>query len=367
MKQFAYAKIIKKRFYKMIKKISALFLACAFLLNGAGMVFAAPETKDIIKQTAQLAALLPASDGVVTVNMQRILSEALPQILSSNQPMLNEILGKLDKVKSETGLDLRQFEQIAVGVSASKTSAKDMTFEPVILARGTFNAGALLALAKVAAKGKYREEKIAGRTAYIFSVKQAVAQSKPKTVNPKSSMFEKAIDKMFKGLSDELAVTVYDKNTLAIGSIVRVRETFDAKTRIGADVLDSVNRKPNSIMSFGLKLPNGLSQFVDMGNDEIGKNLEAIRQISGAVDVGDGRAVILLAAKTLGAEQAKSLQETLEGLQMIGKAFLGSSKGADKKVFSRMIDNAKISQSGSEVMLDLQVPQSDIDILLAGK
>jgi hypothetical protein len=367
LKQFASGKIIKKRFHKMIKKISTLFLACAFLLNGVGMVFAASETKETAKQTVQLAQLLPASDGVVTLNMRRVLTEALPQVLSSNQQMLGEILGKLDEVKNNTGLDLRQFEQIAVGISGKKISAREMAFEPVVLARGTFNAGALLALAKVSAKGKYREEKFGTRTIYVFPVKQAAAQVKPKIANPKSSVFEKTIDKMFKGLSDDVAVTAYDKDTLAIGSIARVRETVDAKTRIGVDVLALVNRKPNSIMSFGVKLPNGLSQFIDMDNDEIGKNLEAIRQISGAVNIGGGNAIISLVAKTLEAAQAKTLQETLEGLQMVGKAFIGGAKGADKEVFARMIDNAKISTSGSEVMLDLQVAQSDIDILVGTK
>jgi hypothetical protein len=281
--------------------------------------------------------------------------------------MLNKVLAKFDEIKTETGLDLRQFEQIAVGVSGKKISATDMTFEPIILARGTFNSGSLLALAKVAAKGKYREEKISGKTAYIFSAKQAVAQAKSQTANSKGSMFETAIDKMFRGFSDEVAVTAYDTNTLAIGSVVRVRETFAAKTRIGADVLDLVNRKPNSIMSFGIKLPTGLSQFVNLDNDEIGKNLEAIRQISGSVDTSGSLATVSLAAKTLETAQAKTLQETLEGLQMIGKVFIGSGKGADKKVYARMIDNAKISQSGNEVMLDLQVAQSDIDILIGAK
>ena len=142
------------------------------------MVFAAPAANKSVAQTASLVALLPASDGAVTVNMRRVLSEALPQVLSSNQTMLNKILGEFDKIKNETGLDLRQFEQIAVGVSSKKVSSKDITFEPVVLARGTFNSGALLAVAKVAAKGKYREEKIGGKTAYIFSAKQVVADAK---------------------------------------------------------------------------------------------------------------------------------------------------------------------------------------------
>jgi len=74
-----------------------------------------------------------------------------------------------------------------------------------------------------------------------------------------------------------------------------------------------------------------------------------------------------MAAKTLETGQAKNLQEFLEGMQMIGKAFLGGSKNADKKVYGRMIDNARISASGNEVMLDLQVAQSDIDILVGAK
>lgn len=348
----------------MIKKISAVFLACAFLLNGVGTVFAVPKANESTNQTAPLAALLPSSDGAVTLNMRRLLSEGIPQVLSSNQSLLGKILGKIDEVKAKTGIDLRQFEQIAAGVSSKKISGAETVFEPVVLARGTFNAGALLALVKIAANGKYREEKVGARTVYVFSVKQTAAQTKPKIAASHTSIFDKTIDKMFRGLSDELAVTTYDENTLVIGSPARVRETFERKTRLGADILDLVNRKPNAIMNFGVKLPNGLSQFFDVGNDEIGKNLEAIRQISGAVDVADGRATVSLVAKTLGAEQSKGLQEFLEGLQTVGKAFIGGAKGADKKVYARMIDNAKITQSGNDVMLDLQVAQADIDILV---
>ena len=150
----------------MKKKIFALLVVYAFVLNGIGAAFADTTTKE--RQTAQLAALLPASEGVLTLNMQRLLSEALPQILSGNQPMLNGILGKIDEIKDKTGIDLRQFEQIAVGVQSKQLTPTVIDFEPVVLARGSFNAGALIALAKVAAKGKYREEKIGDKTCLCF-------------------------------------------------------------------------------------------------------------------------------------------------------------------------------------------------------
>lgn len=356
----------------MIKKISAFFLACAFVLNGVGMIVAAPENEPAAidrndAQTSPLAALLPASDGVITVNMLRVVRDALPQVLSSNQLMLNEILGKLDEVKAKTGIDLRQFEQIAVGVSPKIAAPQKVKVAPIILARGTLNAGALLALAKVGANGKYREEKIGDRAVYVFSPKQIVAQNKPQTTNPNGAMHGKIVSAMFDRLPDEIAVAAYDANTLAIGSLARLRQTFAAGSRVAPDVLNLVSRKPNALMSFGMNLPNGLSPFIPLENDELGKNLDAIRQISGAVDVGGTSATASVIAKMVGAAQAKDLSDTLSGFQMIGKAFFGGAKTPQKQLYSRLIDNAKIAQSGSEVSIDLLVPQSDIDILVGAK
>ena len=53
------------------------------------------------------------------------------------------------------------------------------------------------------------------------------------------------------------------------------------------------------------------------------------------------------------------------GLQMIGRTFLGGSKRADQQVYARMLKNAKIDNRGNDVTIDLLVPQTDIDILIA--
>lgn len=317
----------------------------------------------------QLAGLLPASDGAVNVNMRRLLSEAMVQILSGNQPMLADVLGSIDKVKAKTGFDLRQFEQIAVGVSSKRTGASGMSLEPVVLARGTFNANALLALGKIAAsqeKIKFREEKIGARTIYIFtpSITFKTVPLPNQTAAKAPSAFEKALDKMFEGLSREFAVAAFDGNTLAIGSTARLRETFGATPRIGGEVLDLISRKPNALVNFSFNLPGGLSNFFKLDNDELGKTLDSLRFMAGALDVGDGNAAVSLTAKTAKPEQAQSFQEQLEGFQNIGKVFLGGAKGADKQVYTRLIENVKIARADDEVTLDLQIAQSDIDFLL---
>jgi hypothetical protein len=341
-------------------KIFAFIAAFAFVLNGVGAGFA--QTKAAAFQTKELAALLPASDGVITLDVQKLLSESVPQILAGKPQMLGDINAKIDELRDKTGLDARQFEQIVIGVATKQITAREVDLEPVFLARGKYNSNALIAVAKLASNGKYREERIGNRTVYVFTGKEIVAQNKPKT---KNSWFDKAVDRMINSLTKEIAVTSLDGNTLAFGSLARVRETFEVKTRASGEVLSLINRKPNAVLSFGAILPSGLSKFVDLDNDELGRTLDSIRQMSGALEVSANNVTLSVAAKTLQAEQAQTLHETLEGLQMLGKAFIGG-RGEDKKVLARMIDNARITRSGAEVALDLQVPQSDINILLTG-
>ena len=254
-----------------------------------------------------------------------------------------------------------QFEQVAVGVSIVPDKTKDFDYEPVALARGQIDAGALIAVAKIAAKGKYREEIIGDKTVYIFAVKEIAAQNKPQNANPEK------MDKMLDKLMSEMAVTAFDSKTLAIGTPARVRQTLEAKTHVGADITNLLYKKQTSVMNMAAKIPNGMSAFLPLENDELGKNIDAIQYIYGAMDVSGASTSLQMTAKTKQNVQAQGLLETLQGLQMVGKAFLGSSKGADKQVYARMIENAKFSRTLNEVSLDLDVPQDDINVLIGEK
>src|SRR4051794_30555875 len=122
-----------------MKKSSIVFFVTFTLVFGS-VCFAQTSMS---AQNKSLASLLPASDGVVNIDLKRLMSDALPQILSTNPDVLAEISNKINEVQTRTGLDLHQFEQIAIGVSFKKISEKEIDYAPVILARGKFNAGAL--------------------------------------------------------------------------------------------------------------------------------------------------------------------------------------------------------------------------------
>lgn len=346
----------------MKNRFFALFIAFTFILNAAGLTLA--DTKSSKNQN-QLLALLPASDAVVALDAKRFFGVALPQILSGNKEMLDEINGKIDDFKAKTSIDIRQFEQIAVGVAGRQISATETDFEPVILARGNYTASSLLTLAKFASNGTYKEEKIGSRTVYIFSAKEIIEKNRPTS---KSSLLQKILDKILPSLSGETAVTAYDNNTLAFGNLKRLRLMLtDSKSRVDANLLAQASRNPNAVMSFAANLPQGMSSLVDLDNDELGKNLDAIRHINGMMDVSGENTMVSFTAKTLEIKQAETLRQTMTDLCDLGRMLLGGSSGADKKAYARMLEGAKISQKGSEVMLDLQVPQSDINVLIGSK
>lgn len=319
-------------------------------------------TEKTIKQSNSLAALLPNSDAVINVNTARLMNEAFPQILATKPQVLQEVNSKIDQVKSNIGIDLRQFDQIAIGIAYKVISEKETDFEPVILARGKFKSVAFLGAATLAAKGKYREEKIGEKTVYIFSPKEILEQHQTKD---KDSFISNMIDRAMKSFSQEIAITSYDDNTLVMGSLARVKETFESQTRVSEVALELANKNPNAIISFGANMPAGASQFLPIDNDELGENIESIKQVNGAFDMIDGKMTLLAAAKTLTVEAAEGLEETLSGLQMVGKAILGNSNREDQQLYARLLENAVIARQKEEVSLSLSVPQSDIDALMA--
>ncbi|HEX9962833.1 MAG TPA: hypothetical protein VGB00_18015 [Pyrinomonadaceae bacterium] len=347
----------------MIKKIFAFTLAMLFVLNTAAFADTKkPKArKKASSQSNRLVALLPASDGVMFLDVQRLLNEALPQVFSSDPAKLNEINQQIDQLKAQTGFDVRQFEQIAVGITFVTTATSKNTIEPVVLARGKYNSSALLTMAKIAAKGKYREEKIGNKAVYIFAAKEILTENKSKITNNSPN---KAFDFLLKKMPSEIAVTPVDANTLAIGSIARVRETVENKARIGADIASMLNRKPNSLMSFAANTPAGLKQFFQLDDDMFGQSLASIRQIYGAVNLSGGNVVGFVGAKSLNAEQAKSLEETLGGLQALGKGFLASARSEEKQVYARIVDSVKITRAGLEVGIDFQVANTDLGLLI---
>ncbi len=336
------------------------------LLNTVG--FAIVDTRNAIlakkRASAKLVSLLPSSDGIAIFDSKQFLDDALPRVLSANQPMLSEIMAKVGEIESRIGIDLRKFSQVAVGVSMKQVSATEVDYDTVAIAGGDVNVENVIAAAKAASKSPVREEKVGARTIYIFSRKDIAAST---TARPANSKIAASMDKLMAGLTKkEIALTAYDAGTLVMGSPERVRQTLAATAKTDSDIRNLLPSRETSVVSFAARTNGMLGRLLPLDADMLGANLDSIQYMTGSMDVAAGSTAVQMMARTKKAEQAGDLKTTLEGLQMVGKAFLGGSKRLDQQVYARMLGNAKFANRGTDVSLDLAIPQTDIDILIGG-
>ena len=106
----------------MKTKALAFFTLAVLILNLSGLALAdTRRSKSKKRQSNALVGMLPASDGVVTFDVKRFFNDAMPQILSANQPMLAKIMDHLKLIESKGGIETKS------GVRPNRMVAPSLT------------------------------------------------------------------------------------------------------------------------------------------------------------------------------------------------------------------------------------------------
>ena len=315
---------------------------------------AQPRSRSVTRQatTPSLLAALPESDAVATIKMKRALDEAMPRMLAGNPEKLAAANAQIEQFKTRTGIDMRQFDEVAFGIRYTYPSEGVTKLESIGLARGTFNPAAMVAAGRIAADGKYREEKYQGKSIYIFTLDQDI--------------------KLFGLISfkvGEFAASPVDANTLAIGDPEAVRNVIDVNRgskRASAELIALASRNPTAIAGFGGNITPELLSRLNVGNRTIAQDLSSVRQVYGSVDLSEKDVEMFFAARTLNAESAKSLGDTLEGLKQLGAIFVTRLPAAKSTLAKNALDNLKITTQANELQVRTAVAQASIAPLIGG-
>jgi hypothetical protein len=339
------------------KKLIASFVALLLLaVATAPASFAQRRRGTTAPAAANPAALsplsaLPASDAVMLIDIKRLLNDVAPRVLAGDPEHLAKFNAHLDQIKTQYGLDVRSFERLAVGFRFQSPRPGVTTTNIVAVTRGTFNSGALLAAGRIAAKGKYQEEKFRNETIYIFDLTEP----------------GKAAPDIMGMRVPKLAIAALDANTLAFGELEGVRATISSskdRRRVNTELIQMAMRNPNAFVSFGANVPPSLTQGKDFGNDEINKNLTAVRQAYGALGLTDGGYDLKAIARTERADQAKSLGDTLAALKQFGGVFISQLPPDKGKLAQAALDSLTITTEGNETQLKLELAQAIINQLM---
>ncbi len=333
----------------MNKKLPGSSIALAFILvavfTGFGSGSAQRKPANSSAPTADILNYLPASDGIALIDLRRLMNETLPRILAGDPAKLAQALAEIDKFKTRTGIDPRSFDRLVLGMRYTYPSPKVTKLETVAIARGTFDARALTAAARIAASGKYREEKYRGATILII------------TINDQMRLFG-----VWDMRINELAVCALDPHSLAIGPVANVRAAIEAgqKGRANSALAALATRDPNAVIGFGASLPRELMASLNLGNDTIAKDANSIRQVYGSIGSTETDVSLMLVARTDSAESANNLNDTVTGLKQLGGLFIGRMAPARKALAQTALDNLKITTRGTELEIRTQVAAANL-------
>lgn len=333
----------------MNKKVLGSTIALAFVVFtlgfglGSGSAQRKPATRPA--PSADILNYLPASDGIALIDVRRLMNETMPRILAGDPAKLVTANAEIEKFKARTGIDPRSFDRVVLGMRYTYPTPKVTKLETVAIARGTFDARALAAAARIAANGKYREEKYRGATILIITVKDQM--------------------KLF-GVWDirinELAVSAIDSHSLAIGTVANVRAAIEAglKGRGGSDLAALATRDPNAVIGFGANIPKELMTNLNVGNDTIAKDANSIKQVYGSIGSTETDVSLMLVARTDSAAAATNLNDTVTGLKQLGGFFVGQMAPARKALAQSALDNLKITTRGADVEIRTQVAAANL-------
>ena len=274
----------------------------------------------------------------------------MPRVLANNAAKLAELNANIDNFKTRTGLDPRSFDQVAIGVRYTYPAEGVTKLVTAALAKGTFNAGAIIAAGRLASNGKYREEKYLGKPVYIFTLDESIR------------LFG-VIDLKIR----ELAASPLDNNTLALGDPISIRSVIDASTgrkRNNTELITLATRDPNAIIGFGGNVSPEVIKNLRLGNASFAGDLSGLRQAYGSVNTVQNDVELFIGARTVDADAARNLGDTLEGLKQFGAMFVGRMGGPKGVLAKSALSNLKIVTEANELQIRTAVAQSDIGPLM---
>jgi hypothetical protein len=209
-------------------------------------------TPDVIDSLSNL----PEADALIYVNVQRILNEVLPKFLPAKD--LEEMRKGFEAAKQQAGIDPTKVDYFVVAVRFKKPTG-DLNFQApefMLVSSGDFSADSLLVLARMATQAKLRDEKYGSKTIGLMTI-DPIAKESEKTPLLKSFT--------------EVGIVALNANTIATGSPGYLRAAIDAgdgKQRIRAEVLKSLVRDPNVLISFaGLPWSSFAKSFGMLGTE----------------------------------------------------------------------------------------------------
>jgi hypothetical protein len=292
----------------------------------------AARAQTITSPVADLWTAVPDSDLVVSLNVRRILNDALPKILADDAAKRKDLEDSLVGIKALTGLDVHRVTRAVVGARLTGTGVDVNLQELAVIAEGEFNYSDI----KDAVKGpnrEMREEKYRTDTLLIFRSSD----------DPKAKK------------NELVAVVMLGPNLMAAGYLNAVKRAVDAfrdgKGRASADLLAPIQSDPDALVSLAARIPATYLQpkGMDASSNRLTRLLASIKALEASLRLGENSFPLTVAVRSDSADSASDIKCMLESIRTVADFAV-----TDKAVV-KMLDDLKITLDGNAAAVQTEI------------
>ncbi len=353
---------MKKKIY-IYSLAVALTLAVVALINGTILRPAAASSGNALSS-------LPASDIVITVDTQRLLSETLPTMLADNPALLAKANTKIELFNTEMGIDLRTFDSVAVGLRFVPPSADN--FDAVVVASGHFNSSQVIEAAFATAKKKHgdfqrREEQREGKTIFIVDeTRRATLKSAPPAATTDTPQVEgeAKFESRPNRSSKQMAIVALDATTLAFGDLKSVRAAVDAslgRERVDDELVRMATQNPSALIGFSGRIPSAMTEKMAASSKGMeAKYMASIRKFYGSLSTVGADIETFVAVQTEKPNQAQDISQALNAMKLLSGFSIAQPSRGEIRSLAEVLKDLSITAQDNEVQIKLNIKQKDL-------
>jgi hypothetical protein len=331
---------------KLIHKLGVWTLLTGILLSGVPLQAASREAKQpaakvaMASVTDELLALLPESDIVAVIDVQRAFAELLPLLKNISTAGIGKTATEVETFAKLAGVEPKQIQAAVVGVKMTETLSRG---SGVLLLQGIEVDGTKLTDAVKAVGGELNTADHNGKPVYTLVLKRDQQGA----------------------ATEQMQFALLGNKRIAIGDLPALKTVLagNGKGNPAALGLALKETKATGLVRFAGNLPEGLRAML-ASQGELFSQVAAVKAIFGSFDLNpDNSAVLAARLRTASTNDAGQLKESLNGLVMLGKAFLGGNDDPTMKLYGQLLDQVKVGVEARDVSLLLQLSKEFIDKL----
>lgn len=349
-----------------------LFRSALILCLLAGVAIAQSSSKPVAKTSSErgtpparkapdsaatvpsdLLALLPASDALAVVDVNRLFNEVLPSLAGLQAGGLDKLAKQLTEFTQKTGIDPSKISSAVLGLNL-----KGLQANGAILISGVDLNSQQIEAAMKEFKAEFKTADYKGKTVYSLISKIKPAEAGPVSVK-----------------TDEMALAALGGQRFVLGDLSAVKNVIDissgeAKGGVTPEMVSALNEtKASAMFRFAMSIPETLkTEAADQG--DLFKSVSTIKMILGTLDVAADLSLSLdTLMRTASQKDATELEDGLKGLVGLIKGIFGGISDDPKAekaldAIGQLLDQIKIGSKMNDVSLSISLPRTMLDQLL---